>query len=231
MTKKNEETGENYFRKSPSGPNQVRYQHLALLLNKQDEVPVNEQTVRQCAINKVNSILNRFPGQRQELDIRKQVLLNTHIRAVNKVKCTEEAGNNLFDARQGVKAKSDWPDPQSDSDSDLSDSDLSDSEFSDSDLSDSESESESEEIESEARGCFKDLGLENNENANKSDFETEIEAAFKKCSINSKVFSSGKKALLTKKTVSVGLKRKQILEQSSTKNEVELPRKRSRSHA
>ena len=182
---------------------------------------MNEQTVRQCAINKVNSILNRFPGQRQEIDIRKQVLLNTHIRAVNKVKCTEEAGNNLFDARQGVKAKSDWPDPQSDSDS----------ESSDSDLSDSESESESEEIESEARGCFKDLGLENNEKANKSDFEAEIEAAFKKCSINSKVVSSGKKALLTKKTVSVGLKRKQILEQSSTENEVELPRKRSRSHA
>ena len=226
MTKKNEETGENYFRKSPSGPNQVRYQHLALLLNKQDEVPVNEKTVRQCAINKVNSILNRFPGQRQELDIRKQVLLNTHIRAVNKVKCTEEVGNNLFDARQGVKAKSDWPDPQSDSDSNLSDS-----ESSDSDLSDSESESESEEIESEARGCFKDLGLDNNAKANKSDFEAEIEAAFKKCSINSKVVSSGKKALLTKKTVSVGLKRKQILEQSSTENEVELPRKRSRSHA
>ena len=228
MTKKNEETGENYFRKSP-GPNQVRYQHLALLLNKQDEVPVNEQTVRQCAINKVNSILSRFPGQRQEIDIRKQVLLNTHIRAVNKVKYTEEAENNLFGARQGVKAKSDWPDPQSDSDSDLSDSDLSDPESSY--LSDSESESESEEIESEARGCFKDLGLENNEKANKSDFEAEIEAAFKKCSINSKVVSSGKKALLTKKTVSVGLKRKQILEKSSTENEVELPRKRSRSHA
>ena len=87
MTEKNEETGENYFRKSPSGLNQVRYQHLALLLNKQDEVPVNEQTVRQCAINKVNSILNRFPGQRQELDIRKQVLLALFDISISDIDC------------------------------------------------------------------------------------------------------------------------------------------------
>ena len=42
-----EETGENYFRKSPN-LDQVEYHHLALLLKKQDEVPVDEETVRKA---------------------------------------------------------------------------------------------------------------------------------------------------------------------------------------
>ena len=140
MSAKGEETGENNFRKSQN-LDQTKYHHLALLLNKQDEVAVNEETVRKCAINKVNSIINCLPGERQELEMRKRVLMNTHIRAVNnKVKAVEktgerEVGNNFFVATQGVQAKSARPEPSSDSDSDLSDSDLSDSERSDPEVS------------------------------------------------------------------------------------------------
>ena len=193
----------------------MRYQHLALLLKKQDVVPVNEQTVRMCAINKVNSIINSLPGERQELEMRKRVLMNTHIRAVNnKVKaveiCKQEVGNNFFAATQGVQAKSSRPEPSSDSDS--SDSDLSDS---DSDLSDPEA------IEDKARCRYKDLGFEN-----KTEFESDIEAALKGCFLAAK---KGKKAA-TKKTV--GLKRKNV-EQRIEKEELESQpmRKRIRSHA
>ena len=198
MSAKVEETGENKFRKSHN-LDQTKYQHLALLLNKQDEVAVNEETVRKCAINKVNSIINCLPGERQELEMRKRVLMNTHIRAVNnKVKAVEktgerEVGNNFFVATQGVQAKSARPEPSSDSDSDLSDSDLSDSELSDPEV-----------IADKARGFYEDLELENNERANKSEFESEIETALKGCFIGAqKVFLEKKAA---KKTVS--LKRK-----------------------
>ena len=198
MSAKVEETGENNFRKSQN-LDKVRYQHLALLLNKQDEVVVNEETVRKCAINKVNSIINCMPGQRQELEMRKRVLINTHIRAVNNttkavVKIGErEVGNNFFAATQGVQAISARPEPNSDSDSDLSDSDSSDSELSDPEV-----------IADKARGFYEDLELENNERANKSEFESEIETALKGCFIGAKKVSSGKKG--AKKTV--GLKRK-----------------------
>ena len=178
-------------------------------------MPVNEQTVRICAINKVNSIINSLPGERQELEMRKRVLMNTHIRAVNKkVKaveiCKQEVGNNFFAATQGVQAKSSRPEPSSDSDSDLSDSD--------SDMSDPEA------IEDKARCRYKDLGLEN-----KTEFESDIEAALKGCFLAA---SKGKKA--AKKIV--GLKRKNpaVEDQLIQKEEAEESppmRKRIRSHA
>ena len=195
MSAKVEETGENNFRKSQN-LDKVRYQHLALLLNKQDEVVVNEETVRKCAINKVNSIINCMPGQRQELEMRKRVLMNTHIRAVNNttkavVKIGERGvGNNFFAATQGVQTKSARPEPNSDSDSD---SDLSDSDPSDPEV-----------IVDKARDCYKDLERKNNEEPNKSEFEREIETALKGCFIGAKKVSLGKKA--AKKTVA--LKRK-----------------------
>ena len=177
-------------------------------------MPVNEQTVRVCAINKVNSIINSLPGERQELEMRKRVLMNTHIRAVNnKVKaveiCKQEVGNNFFAATQGVQAKSSRPEP-------ISDSDSSDSDLSDSDLSDPEA------IEDKARCRFKDLGLEN-----KTEFESDIEAALKGCFLGA---SKGKKA--AKKIV--GLKRKNFEHQLIQKEEAEESppmRKRIRSPA
>ena len=216
MSAKVEETGENYFRKSPN-LDQVKYHHLALLLKKQDEVPVDEETVRKFAINKVNSIMNNMAGERQELEMRKRVLMNTHIRAVNnKVKAVEkidkrEVGNVFFSAKQGVQAKSARPEPSSDSDSDSdSDSSDSDSDSSDSDLSDSDSDSDSypdlsdsdlsdpEVTEDQAKK------LENEERANRSEFESEIETALKGCFIGRA--KKGKKTLVAKKTVSPGKK-------------------------
>ena len=235
MSAKVEETGQNNFRKLQK----VKYQHLALLLNKQDEeVQVNEETVRKCAINKVNSIINCLPGQRQELEMRKRVLMNTHIRAVNNmmVKAVEkivkrEVGNNFFVATQGVQAKSARPEPSYDSDSESSDSDSdSDSDLSDSDLSDPEA------IADKARGCYNDFEVEQNELANKSEFESEIETALKGCSIGvKKIYLGGKAA---KKTV--GLKRKKprpasehqpILERMQKEDGSPPKCKRIRSHA
>ena len=237
MSAKVEETGENNFRKSQN-LDQMKYQHMALLLNKQDEeVQVNEETVRKCAINKVNSIINCLPGQRQELEMRKRVLMNTHIRAVNnQVKAVEKAdkrevGNNFFVATQGVQAKSARPEPSYDSDSESSDSASdSDSDLSDSDLSDPEA------IADKARGCYNDFEVEQNELANKSEFESEIETALKGCSIGVKKISLGGKA--AKKTV--GLKRKKprpasehqpILERMQKEDGSPPKCKRIRSHA
>ena len=201
---------------------------------------MNEETVRRLAINKVNSIINSLPGQRQELEMRKRVLMNTHIRAVNnqKMEAVEKMRrrNDFFAATQGVQAKSARPEPSSDSDSD-SDSDSKDSDSTDSDLSDSDSDLSDLSDPDVTEDKEKDLELENDEETDTTDFESEIEAALKGCSIGAKM---GKKTSLVKK--SVGLKRRnpqpasnehQTMLERMQREAGELPpkQKRIRSHA
>ena len=210
MATKVQQTDEGCLRKSSS---LHRYKPVPLLLLDKEEDNISEELVMRCAIKKIDSIINSLPGQRREMEMRKQVLLNTHIRSINTVlrrnepSSSKDLTNPKEDVHrhigQGVKASSARPEPDSDSDSSDSDSSDSESESSDSELSDS-SESDSDFIEEKVQD-------QKSEDV-KRDFEFEIEDALKQCYIDAKNQTEKPKKPSEKvASGTFGVKRKRIL--------------------
>ena len=184
MATKVQQTDEGCLRKSSS---LHRYKPVPLLLLDKEEDNISEELVMRCAIKKIDSIINSLPGQKKEMEMRKQVLLNTHIRSINTVlrknepSSSKDVTNPTEDVQrhvgQGVKASSARSEPESDSDSSDSDSSDSESESSASELSDSD-ESDSD---------FTEEKVQDHQREDvKRDFEVEIEDALKQCYIDAK---------------------------------------------
>ena len=207
MATKVQQTDVGHLRKSSS---LHRYKPIPLLLLDKEEDKISEELVMRCAIKKIDSIINSLPGQRREMEMRKQVLLNTHIRSINTVlrrnepSSSKDLTNPKEDVHrhigQGVKASSARPEPDSDSDSSDSDSSDSESESSDSDSDDSGSDFTEEKVQDQKSEDVK------------RDFESEIEDALKQCYIDAKNQTEKPKKPSEKvASGTFGVKRKRIL--------------------
>ena len=210
MATKVQQTDEGCLRKSSS---LHRYKPIPLLLLDKEEDKISEELVMRCAIKKIDSIINSLPGQKKEMEMRKQVLLNTHIRSINTVlrknepSSSKDVTNPTEDVHRhigrGVKASSARPELDSDSDSSDSDSSDSESESSDSELSDSD-ESDSD---------FTEEKVQDHQREDvKRDFEVEIEDALKQCYIDAKSKTEKPKKPFEKVVSGTfGVKRKRFL--------------------
>ena len=116
MATKVQQTDEGHLRK-PSSLH--RYKPLPLLLLDKEEDEISEEVVRRCAIKKIDSIINSLPGQRREMEIRKQVLLNAHIRSINTVlrknepSSSKDEGERRQLKERGLRVEEEDVDPQS----------------------------------------------------------------------------------------------------------------------